>query len=211
MKKPKFIAAHASNPKGLLGRLILAGMVRQTSAENDHAIEILAPEASWTVIDIGTGHGHALSRLAKVVTSGKLVGIDQSETALQAARRRNAALIENGRLELHCCACDDIPVPSGTVDGAITLHTVYFLPRLDSAFAEFARILKPRGSIVVGFRPPGPQTSPDLFPDDVYRFRSAEEIMACALQYGLHPSEQQTLKVAGKQMTFLKLEKRHVS
>jgi hypothetical protein len=39
-------------------------------------------------------------------------------------------------------------------DGAITLNTIYFIPELDLAFAELARVTKSSGRVVIGLGDP---------------------------------------------------------
>jgi SAM-dependent methyltransferase len=59
-----------------------------------------------------------------------------------------------GQLRLQQGSLEGLPLPDRSLDGAITLNTIYFLAELTAAFAEFSRVLKPTGQIVVGLGDP---------------------------------------------------------
>jgi arsenite methyltransferase len=46
----------------------------------------------------------------------------------------------------------DLPLADGSVDAAMTVNTVYFVP--DDAFVEVARIMSPTGRLVLGLGDP---------------------------------------------------------
>lgn len=60
MRRPEFIARQASNPSGLLGRLLFRLMAAETLAVNERALELLAPEPSARILEVGFGHGRTL-------------------------------------------------------------------------------------------------------------------------------------------------------
>lgn len=73
---------------------------------------------------------------------------------LTGAARRFRQEIEAGRLVLHRGPIEQLPLPSASVDEAVTLNTFYFITDLTGALGECARVLKPGGRLVVGLGDP---------------------------------------------------------
>ena len=64
------------------------------------AAEVVAPQETDRVLEVGCGHGVLLSLLAARVTAGEVVGVDRSATMTAAAGRRNADAVASGRVRL---------------------------------------------------------------------------------------------------------------
>ena len=78
----------------------------------------------------------------------------------------------------------DLPIDDGSLDGALTVNTIYFIAELDQAFRELARALKPSCVVVVGVGDPAEMARAPL---TAYGFRlcPVEEIVAVAETAGL--------------------------
>jgi ubiquinone/menaquinone biosynthesis C-methylase UbiE len=85
LRRPEFIARQASNPSGLLGRLLFRVMAAETLAVNERTLELLAPEPSARILEVGFGHGRTLLRAAEMAPSGFVAGIDISTDMATAA------------------------------------------------------------------------------------------------------------------------------
>ena len=77
-------------PMGEDGRKMLADMSHHHAPVTDWTLELLDIQPDEIVLEIGCGGGHALKRAACRITSGKLYGVDYSETAVLAAKEENA-------------------------------------------------------------------------------------------------------------------------
>ena len=64
MRRPRFIAEHARNARGLLGRTIAFMMARETWSQNLRVIQALGIDRSDHILDLGCGHGRSLTELA---------------------------------------------------------------------------------------------------------------------------------------------------
>lgn len=62
------------------------------------AVELLDPQGPDHVLEVGCGHGVAAGLICARLTSGLLLAVDRSETALERAASRNAIAIASGRL-----------------------------------------------------------------------------------------------------------------
>src|SRR5215207_2937185 len=92
--------------------------------------------------------------LDRVGAPGQVHAIEVSSAMLNRAARRFRREIANGRLSLHAASFTDLPLADASLDGAITLNTLYFVADLDRAFSELARPLKASGQAVIGLGDP---------------------------------------------------------
>lgn len=206
MKRPIFIARQAAQPSGIIGSIVAAVMGRETDATNDEAIAMLAPMPGETIIDIGTGNGRALPKIAALTVTGLVSGVDHSPLMCARARRHCRALFAEGRVRIETAESGRLPFSDGEFDAALSVHTIYFWENVEAQFIEIARILKPAGRLVLGFRASG-EPGADDFPKEVYRFCSDAEVTAFAHAAGF--TLQKVLKsfVHGGATTLMRLGK----
>ena len=106
-----------------------------------------AAQRPGTVLDAGTGTGHylraLLDRLALEQTPIEAIGLDISKFALRRAARLNPEAMN---------VVSDVWQPLPVGDNAVDVVTVVFAPR---NAAEFARVLRPEGRLVVVTPRPG--------------------------------------------------------
>lgn len=118
-----------------------SGHYRPLSDAVANAVAPLLPGGSGTILDSGTGTGYYLRALLDAVepaTPGvTAVALDISKYAL-----RRAARINPEAINLVCDVWQPLPV----ADAAVDVITVIFAPR---NAAEFARVLRPGGRLVV--------------------------------------------------------------
>lgn len=176
MKRPLFIAEHARRPHGLLGLIVAEVMARETLRDNRKAIDLLQVKNGMRIIDIGAGHGRALREICRAAPSVVATGVDDSPKMLAIAARKNARLIATGRVRLINGSSDALPCDDAAFDGAMTVNTVYFWSEPRDHFREIARVLRPDGRFVIGFRAGGDTALEAQFPAEIYRFRTAPEI-----------------------------------
>jgi ArsR family transcriptional regulator len=101
-------------------------------------------DSEWTVGDLGCGTGQVTATLAPFV--GRVIAVDASAAMLQAARKRLQGFenVELRRGELEALPIDDARLDAATL--ALVLHHV---PEPGRALAEVARVLKPRGRLLI--------------------------------------------------------------
>jgi ubiquinone/menaquinone biosynthesis C-methylase UbiE len=146
------IRSQFSRPHGVLGVLAGALMARQNLALNRWAIARLDVRPGHRVLEIGFGPGVAVQRLAELVGAGRVCGIDPSATMLRMARRRNAAAILAGRVELRLGALPDLPYPPRAFDRILAVNSVQ-LWMDEPSLAALRRVLAPGGLMAVALQP----------------------------------------------------------
>ena len=139
MRRPQFIAEHARNARGLLGRLIAFIMTCETWRESQRAMDAQGTEQGDHVLDIGCGHGRSLAELAKRAPRGRIVGVDPSELMVEIAAQRNRPLIEVARRNVVLSSVESLPFPAGVFDKAQCVHVYYFWKDIEISLIEVAR------------------------------------------------------------------------
>lgn len=175
--KPSFIARQGRRPSGILGHVVAKVMAFETSAENDHALELLALRADDRLIELGCGHGATLAKAARTITNDSLTGVDFSSVMVAEARRRNRALVAAGRISLHLGSSDDLPFTDERFTAALSVHTIYFWQDPIAHLREIRRILVHGGRFLLGFRPAEDRDFAASYPSDIYAIRSTAEIV----------------------------------
>lgn len=184
MRRPIFIARQSAHPRGLLGRVLVAIMERESAAENDRALELLRLGPGDHHLEIGFGHGRTVERAAALTQGCLIAGIDVSSTAVAAASRKLEPLIQAGRVELRQGDSSRLPYPDATFDTALTVHTLYFWDDPQSHLREIHRVLKPGGRLVLGFRREEDSAMVSSFPGEVYHFHTVRQVCILLEQSG---------------------------
>jgi len=185
MRRPRFIAEHARNARGLLGRVIAFIMARETRSQNLRAMDALGIDRSDQILDLGCGHGHSLTELAARAATGHVVGVDPSELMVEIATRRNRALIEAARVGVVRATVESLPFPDDAFDKIVCVHVLYFWKDLDVSLREIARVLKPGGRLGLLFRTKADLAAVASFPPEIYRFPALADVAAALERVGL--------------------------
>lgn len=176
MKRSTLLARQGRMPTGLLGQIVARIMARETHAANLIALEALELAPEDRVLEVGFGHGRTLATAAKIVTKGRLAGVDPSDVMLRIARKRNAAAIRAGRMELKPGMSAHLPLADAVFNKALAVHTIYFWQHPERDLAEIHRVLAPGGRLVLGFRSSEDETFVQSFPPEIYHIRSLAEV-----------------------------------
>jgi len=148
------IARQLGHPSGFAGRLVGRGLNRGNRRAIEAAVEALASDRDAVVADVGFGGGIGLRLLLDRAGAGTVHGIDVSSEMIEQARARFAEDLAAGRLYLHDASITALPLPASSLDGLITVNTIYFVEDLGQAFHELARTLKSSGRAVIGIGDP---------------------------------------------------------
>ncbi len=98
-----------------------------------------------TVLDLASGTGVITRLLAE--TGFEVTGLDFSEAMLERARRKHATLGSGARFLVG--DAEDTRQPDRHFDAIVTRHLVWTLPDPRAAFADWLRVLKPGGVLLV--------------------------------------------------------------
>lgn len=125
----------------------------------------LAPEDR--VLEIGSGHGVALGLIGEQLTTGSVTGVDHSATMIAAARKRNPALIEAGRVRLRTASLHEMDYEPGSFDLICAMNVAPFLTQPARDLGATRRLLAPGGTLCLFAQLPPWASGGVTWPDDV--------------------------------------------
>ena len=107
-------------------------------------------------LDVGAGTGHASRALQRRYSGARVIALDSSFGMLRAAGRQQAWLRPFSRV---CADAERLPLPDDSVDLILSNFMLQWSDP-DACFAEFRRVLAPRG--LLSFTTLGPDTLREL-------------------------------------------------
>jgi SAM-dependent methyltransferase len=141
------------HPRGLIGSLVGRIMAIENRTRNTWALTLLDVQPGDRVLELGFGPGMAIERLACTTAASAIAGIDHSATMVRQARRRNAAAIATGRIDLQLGSFDTLPFPEGSFDRVLAVNALHFTSDLASGLSSVHRVLQPGGRLVIVIQP----------------------------------------------------------
>lgn len=118
----------------------------------DIGLQMLAAQPGETLLEIGFGTGHCLVELARAVgPTGRVRGIDLSESMLEETRSLIQKEKLEDRIELRCGDAATLPFEPESLDGIFTSFTLelFDTPELPEVLTEWRRVLRPGGRLAV--------------------------------------------------------------
>nr|WP_314843951.1 class I SAM-dependent methyltransferase [uncultured Microbacterium sp.] len=121
------------------------GAMDQMDARDIALISGWRDSTSGLLVDAGCGPGHWTAHLASAGREAR--GVDLSAELIAAARRRHPSV------PFDVGSFVDLPFATGSAGGILAWYSLIHTPPADvlDALGEFARVLAPGGSILLGF------------------------------------------------------------
>jgi ubiquinone/menaquinone biosynthesis C-methylase UbiE len=172
----RLFAGKFRRPTGFLGRLVGNVMARGNEHETGWTVSLLNIQAGQHILEIGFGPGVAIQYASQKAAHGLVAGVDYSETMVQAARKRNAAAIKAGQVDLKYGEVSSLPYPDASFDTAFTIHCIYFWAKPIDGLRELRRILKPGGLLAVTMMPKDEWPKERRPPPDLFTLYSSDVV-----------------------------------
>jgi SAM-dependent methyltransferase len=118
------------------------GMERGHGFAARRAFDLLALPGDGWYLDVGCGNGYTVRWAAAAAPDGWAVGIDLSPSMVERAR---IASLGFPNTEFQVASFPDTTLPHGCFDAILSMEVVYYLPDLEAAMREIARLLVPGG------------------------------------------------------------------
>jgi ubiquinone/menaquinone biosynthesis C-methylase UbiE len=163
-KTTRALVGQFHRPHGFGGRA--AGWVMANRGSNRKrnvwAVGLLDVQADDRVLELGFGPGVAIQELARRATSGHVVGIDHSEVMVRQARKRNAAAVNAGRVDLRLGSADALPAFDEPFDKILAVNSLMFWDEPFARLKELQDLLRPGGQIAIVYQPRGPGSTNEV-------------------------------------------------
>jgi ubiquinone/menaquinone biosynthesis C-methylase UbiE len=119
------------------------------SKVTDWGLSYISVQEHATVLDVGCGGGRTVSKLASIVGSGKVYGVDHSQDSVAVARRINRKWIDLSRVEIREGSVSQLPFPQDRFDLVTAVETHFWWSDLPGDMREVLRVLKPGGMLLI--------------------------------------------------------------
>ena len=143
------LLSQSGRPRGRLGRILVRGMNIGHSGLTRWGLGFIDIASDIHALDIGCGGGRTVERLARIITDGKVVGIDYSPDAVEVSRKKNRALIKEGRVEIFQKAVSSMGFSDGAFDLITAFESHYFWPDFRNDLKEVHRVTKQNGQLLI--------------------------------------------------------------
>lgn len=118
------------------------------------ALETLDVQPDDHLLEIGCGHGIAVSLVCPKLAGGKIVAIDRSATMIEAAKRKNSACISAGQAEFHAAALDKAQFADAQFDKIFAINVNLFWTSAADELKLLRRWLRSSGVLHLYYHPP---------------------------------------------------------
>jgi ubiquinone/menaquinone biosynthesis C-methylase UbiE len=111
------------------------------------AVDTLAPDPADRVLEVGCGHGVAVSLVCERLNSGRITAIDRSQKMIEMATRRNREHIAGGRAVLKTAALEQADFGNERFDKVFAFNVAPFWLQPEAALGTVRRQLAPDGAV----------------------------------------------------------------
>src|SRR4051794_36994599 len=120
------LARQLGRPEGMRGRIVGRMLNRRNAPVVAAAVDATELKAGDVGADVGFGGGLGLRlMLQRVGPTGRVHGVELSDTMLRTAEQRHGDELAAGRLVLQRGSMTALPIEDGALDGLVTVNTLY--------------------------------------------------------------------------------------
>jgi SAM-dependent methyltransferase len=124
-------------------------MANKPSERFRWAVDTLALDPADHVLEVGCGHGVAVSLVCERLTTGRITAIDRSNKMIEMAARRNRAHIEEGRAVLKTVALENADFGDERFDKVFAFNVAPFWLQPKEALGIVREHLAADGAIYI--------------------------------------------------------------
>jgi ubiquinone/menaquinone biosynthesis C-methylase UbiE len=117
------------------------------------AVDTLAVRPGDEILEIGCGHGVAVTLVCERLDGGHITAIDRSATMIRAAAKRNRVHVESGKARLRTSTLATLDLGEQCFDKVFAFHVNTFTRRPDRELHVVKRHLAPKGRLYLFVQP----------------------------------------------------------
>ena len=118
------------------------------------AVDLLGVAPSDRVLEVGCGHGVAVSLVCERLEDGRVLAIDRSPKMIEAAARRNADHLSSGRALLEAVTLEEADFGDARFDKVFAVNVAAFWRQPAKHLPLVRRVLAPGGTLHLYWQPP---------------------------------------------------------
>ncbi|MGG5318126.1 class I SAM-dependent methyltransferase [Enterococcus sp. AZ072] len=141
----KHLINQSKHPAGLIGKLMMKTWNRTYFPMIKWAVNSIEKTSVLQILDVGIGNGLSSEYLFQQFPNSELHGIDISEEAIRQARKR----LDQGQANFQVSGIEDTNFASEQFELICAFQTHFHWEKLTESFDEIARILKPKGHLLL--------------------------------------------------------------
>jgi ubiquinone/menaquinone biosynthesis C-methylase UbiE len=134
-------------------------MAEQAPDRITWAVASLAVQPGDHLLEIGCGHGVAVSLVCEQLTHGKITALDRSQKMIDAATKRNQRYVDAGKATFICAALEEADFGEERFDKIFAIRVNFFMQQPERQLPILKRLLKPTGALYLIFDPPNASQS----------------------------------------------------
>lgn len=147
-----FFSKQARRPEGLFGRIVMRIIFDQGNAFlNNFVIDQMSVQTDDRIVEIGSGTGKLIYKMAQKNDKGLIEGVDFSSAMVSVARKRNKKNIAKGRVKILEGDFNEMSYEKEKYSKACSVNTLYFWSSPMHTAQKIADILKPDGKLILAF------------------------------------------------------------
>ena len=179
-----FFSKQARRPEGLFGRIVMGIVFDQGNAFlNNFVIDLMSVQTDDRIIEIGSGTGKLINKVAQKIDKGLIEGVDFSSEMVSVDRKRNKNNIAKGRVKILEGDFDEMFFEKEKYSKACSVNTLYFWPSPMHTVQKIADILKPDSRLVLAFEDIE-QLKQRKLNQDVFHLYSKDEVQDLLINAG---------------------------
>ena len=179
-----FFSRQARKPAGLFGRMVMSLVFDKGNAFLNALVnDLMSVEPNDHILEIGFGTGKLIHTMARQLDTGRIQGVDFSETMVSIAQKRNRKYIDTGKVTLFECNFDETSFKTVEFSKACSVNTLYFWPKPEHTAEKIADLLKPGGRFVLAFEDIG-QLEKRKLNDTVFHLFSKDDVQKLLMAAG---------------------------
>jgi len=126
----------------------------------DALVDLLAPDGTERIVDLGTGAGHSAVRVA-----GRVAHVDAVDLVREMLEQAAALAAERGvtNVTFHAADVRALPFADASMDGAVSRVSAHHWADVPAGIAEAARVVRAGGRIVIVDTIAPPEPALDTF------------------------------------------------
>ncbi|MFS0654768.1 class I SAM-dependent methyltransferase [Bacillus sp. 179-C3.3 HS] len=147
-----WIGKQMREPRGVLSKWVARYMEKNHHHVNQWTIQLLNIQENDRILEIGTGRGTTLSKVAENLDRGKVYGVDASHHMIKYAKRKNKKLVDQNKAVIRLGKAENLPFEDRSFNKLFTVQTIYYLSDLEQVLKEVYRVLQVDGEVFLSFQ-----------------------------------------------------------